>query len=79
MNISKNKSENSQRNIPRGIIIGYNSIPIDNSVLSSLSDYGLSQAEIDKTLSSLEANRHNSLTTTYYLAFKKYIKEGHDS
>lgn len=32
--------------------------------------------DVEKTQSSLEANRHNNLTTTYYLALKKYIKEG---
>lgn len=30
-------------------------------------------------MSSLEANRHNSLTTTYYLIFKKYLKNGNKS
>lgn len=42
-------------------------------VLNSLTDLDL---DIEKTLNCLEANRHNNLTTTYYLAFKKFIKEG---
>ena len=63
----------SHRRSSRGIVIGYNRIPIDTKVLNSLEDVGL---DVEKTQSSLEANRHNNLTTTYYLALKKYIKEG---
>lgn len=32
--------------------------------------------DIEKTQNCIEANRHNNETTTYYLAFKKFIKEG---
>ena len=40
-NITYNKS-----NIPRGIIFGYNTIPIDHKILESLTEYGLTSAEI---------------------------------
>lgn len=57
-------------------MIGYNRIPIDTKILGSLSAMNL---DAEKTQSYLEANRHNNLTTTYYLALKKFIKEGGDS
>lgn len=66
----------NQRKSTRGIVIGYNKIPIDMKVLNSLTEMGL---DIEKTQSCLQANRHNNLTTTYYLAFKKFIKEGGES
>ncbi len=63
----------SHRRSSRGIVIGYNKIPIDIKVLNSLEAMDM---DVEKTQSCLEANRHNNLTTTYYLALKKFIKEG---
>ena len=61
------------KNVSKGIIIGYNKIPLDYNVLNSLKDYGI---DIDYVSKCLEANRHNNATTTYHLAMKKFIKEG---
>lgn len=66
----------SSRKSVKGIVIGYNKIPIETKVLNSLSEMGL---DVEKTQSCLEANRHNNLTTAYYLAFKKYLRAGGES
>jgi 5'-AMP-activated protein kinase catalytic alpha subunit len=62
-----------RKNNTQGIVIGYNKIPIDENVLFSLKDFNY---DIDYASKCLEANRHNNITTTYYLALKKFIKEG---
>lgn len=51
--------------------MGYNKIPIDKNILSSLKGQ-----DIEYTSKCLEANRHNNATTTYYLSLKKLVKEG---
>lgn len=61
------------RNPPQGIVVGFNKIPTDPQVLNSLKDYGY---DVEYTRNCLEANRHNKLTTTYYLSLKKFIKNG---
>lgn len=63
----------SNRKVVKGIKVGYNQIPVDPKVLSSLTELAV---DVEKTQNCLEANRHNDLTTTYYLSFKKFIKEG---
>lgn len=65
-----------QKRCNKGIVIGYNRIPIDSKILSSLSEF---EVDIEKTQSCIEANRHNNLTTTYYLTLKKFLKEGGES
>jgi 5'-AMP-activated protein kinase catalytic alpha subunit len=60
----------------KGIIVGYNQIPIDSKILNSLTQY---EVDVEKTKICLEANRHNNLTTTYYLEFKKFLKDGGQS
>lgn len=61
------------RTIAHGIVIGYNKIPVDTSVLSSLKAYNY---DLDHTKNCLEANRHTSTTTSYFLALKKFVKNG---
>lgn len=61
------------RSVSHGIVIGYNKIPVDSSILNSLKIYSY---DLDRTKNCIEANRHNSTTTTYYLALKKFIKNG---
>lgn len=62
------KNINSQ-----GIVIGFNKIPVDSEVLASMKNYAFDPDYVSKCL---EANRHNNVTTTYYLSLKKYIREG---
>jgi len=52
-----------------GIMIGYKQVPIDPSILLELKNYNI---EPDYAQKCLEANRHNEITTTYYLLIKKY-------
>lgn len=49
-----------------GLIIGYNSIPIDRSVLNMLEQYGFNSDYAQKCI---DANKHNHVTTTYRIAF----------
>eukprot|EP00826_Nyctotherus_ovalis_P048004 TRINITY_DN5613_c0_g1_i3.p1 TRINITY_DN5613_c0_g1~~TRINITY_DN5613_c0_g1_i3.p1 ORF type:complete len:350 (+),score=89.53 TRINITY_DN5613_c0_g1_i3:150-1199(+) len=51
-----------------GIILGINKIPINIAVAKSLRKFGL---DIDEAIRSLQQNKHNQITTTYYLALKK--------
>lgn len=60
-----------------GIIIGYNRIPVESAIISQLSS--VLKLESDYITKCVEANRHNSVTTAYYLTFKKYIKAGNHS
>ena len=64
------------RRSTHGIIIGYNKIPVDQAVLQTLKGYNY---DTDYVRNCIEANRHNSVTTTYHLALKKFIKDGGES
>lgn len=63
--------------IPPGIIVGFNQMPIDQAIVLELQ----SKHSIDavQLLRSLDANHHNTLTTSYYLLLKKHIKKGGSS
>jgi 5'-AMP-activated protein kinase catalytic alpha subunit len=54
-------------------MVGYDRIPIDMDVLAKLQALGY---DIDHAQKSIEANRHNSVTTSYYLLLKKNRKSG---
>jgi len=56
-----------------GLIIGKNKIPIELSIMKMLKQYGFKQEEAEK---SLNANKHNQVTTIYYLLHKRYEKLG---
>ncbi|OMJ94574.1 hypothetical protein SteCoe_2219 [Stentor coeruleus] len=56
-----------------GILVGYNQIPVDTYILSLLQKFNL---HIDYVRQCLEANKHNSKTTGYYLLLKKHLMEG---
>ena len=60
----------------QGIIIGYNRIPVDATVLKKLTSKGYDAQYVTKCV---EANRHNDATTAYYLTMKQYLKEGGSS
>lgn len=59
-----------------GILIGYDHIIVDHGVLKQLEQYSI---DLDYTKKCLEANKHNSCTTAYYLLLKKYIQGGGSS
>ena len=56
-----------------GILIGYDHIIVDVEILKQLEKYGYN---LDYTKKCLEANKHNDVTTAYYLLLKKYIQGG---
>lgn len=56
-----------------GILVGYNPIPIEPGILSKLEEYGFSTETGRKAI---EGNRHNHLTTTYYLLLKRFLQSG---
>ena len=56
-----------------GILIGYDHIRVDFSVLKQLKAFGYS---LDYSKKCLEADKHNEVTTAYYLLLKKYVNSG---
>ncbi|OMJ74403.1 hypothetical protein SteCoe_26659 [Stentor coeruleus] len=53
----------------QGIQVGYNQMPINNEILSKLSDYNF---DLEHSQKCIEANKHDTITTTYYLLMKKH-------
>ena len=66
-NISKAEKE------PDGIIIGVNPVPIDFFILNQMEAFGFNQ---DYAKKCIEANKHNHLTTSYYLLLQRHLKNG---
>lgn len=56
-----------------GILVGYNQIPVDPYILSQLEKFDL---KLDYVRQCIEANKHNSKTTGYYLLLKKHLING---
>lgn len=63
--------------IPRGkqqgIIVGVHQMPVEAIIIKKLEDFGFNAEYAEKCV---EANKHNSATTAYYLLLKKFLKEG---
>jgi 5'-AMP-activated protein kinase, catalytic alpha subunit len=57
----------------QGLIIGKNEIPIENSMLSHLEKFGFKR---DYATTCLNKNKHNQVTTVYYLLHKRFEMEG---
>lgn len=60
----------------RGTVMGIDPTPIDPDILNSLKDYDIN---IEYARKCIEANKHNHITSTYYLLLKKHVKAGGDS
>jgi serine/threonine protein kinase len=56
-----------------GLIIGKNKIPLEDAIVKMLLQYGVTQDEAEVALN---ANKHNQVTTIYYLLHKRYEKLG---
>ena len=56
-----------------GILVGYNQIPVDPYILSQLQKFNLKEEYVRQCI---EANKHNSKTTGYYLLLKKHLING---
>ena len=62
--------------IQKGLIIGFHIIPIDQTVVQNVVSLGYEKDVIEQ---SIMTNRHNKITTLYYLLLQKLIKSGHIS
>ncbi len=63
-------------NISKGLIVGYNQIPVDSMIVEHVENFGYKKEVI---LHSLSENRHNKVTTLYYLLLQKFTRNGHIS
>jgi 5'-AMP-activated protein kinase catalytic alpha subunit len=54
--------------IPPGLLVGSGQIPVDQNTLGQLNRFHIDSG---KTLNCIEANKHNHMTTTYYLLLKR--------
>lgn len=64
-------------NIPKGLIVGIHEVPVDERIVELVSQYGYERETI---VQSVKTNRHNIVSTLYYLILRKMIKkEGHVS
>lgn len=61
---------------PKGLIIDYHEVPIEIDIINDMESMGYDKKQI---IHSVENNRHNKLTTIYYLLLKKYIFSGKTS
>ncbi|CAG9316543.1 unnamed protein product [Blepharisma stoltei] len=57
---------------PIGIMVGFDKIPIEENVLEQLEQFGFNSEQAKKYL---EINKHNHITTTYYLLLKRFQLE----
>ena len=56
-----------------GIVVGLNDIPVDYQILPLLEQFGFKEDIAERNV---KANKHNHVTTTYYLMQKKIIRQG---
>jgi len=57
-------------------MVGYHRMPIDQQILKSLSQFNF---DLEYCSRCIEANKHNHITTAYYLLLKKHLRNGHAS
>ena len=63
-------------NIPKGLIVGFHMIPIDQVVMQGVVSLGFDKDTVEQSITS---NRHNKVTTIYYLMLIKLLRNGHVS
>ena len=57
----------------QGLIIGKNSIPAEPKILEMIEQFGFKADYAEKCINN---NKHNQVTTIYYLIHKRYEKQG---
>ncbi|OMJ69287.1 hypothetical protein SteCoe_33028 [Stentor coeruleus] len=62
-----------KQEISSGILVGYQNIQVDNIILNKLENY---KVDLDYAKKCIEANKHNSVSTGYYLLLKKHLRNG---
>ena len=77
VNISEIRNHQWYKMMPEqkspGILVGYDQIPVDSAILKQLEDYNIKSEYVRQCI---EANKHNSTTTGYYLLLKQHIING---
>lgn len=63
-------------NDPQGIIVGHHKVNVDEQILAQTVSYGYDVEEVRKNLVN---NKHNKMTTLYYLLLLKAVKGGYES
>ena len=63
-------------NFSEGLLINKIVIPIDEDLINKMSEYDYDKKEVRKNIL---GNKHNHITTTYYLMLKKKIRKGIES
>jgi hypothetical protein len=64
----------SEKLATQGIIVGLNAIPVNRKVLDIIeTNYDFDREHAKKCL---QQNKHNYLTTTYYLVYKMFERQG---
>ena len=58
----------------KGIYVSKNPIPIDEEILNQVLE--IEKCSLDQAKKYILTNRHNSITTIYYLLLKKHLKKG---
>ena len=67
---------NPKINIKEGIICNYLVFPIDDDIIEKMKLFGFDEIEVKVNIL---GNKHNYITTTYYLLLKKKVKKGKKS
>lgn len=57
-----------------GIVIGTDPIPIDKQIVETILDKYPLKKTVKDTSYDISHNRHNGLTTTYYLTLKRFLR-----
>jgi len=66
----------SSAKLNEGLLVNISIIPIDDKIILKMEEYGFNTEE---TRQNVLANRHNHITTTYYLLLKKLVRNGGQS
>jgi len=61
---------------PEGIMIGVNPVPVDYNILQKLEELNFEAGYAKKCI---EANKHNHITTSYYLLLQDHLRNGGSS
>ena len=59
--------------LSKGIVLGYDYIPVDRNILSALKNYNI---DTENAQSLIEANKHDHVSTAYYLLLNKHLQNG---
>lgn len=62
-----------------GILIGQNMIPVDTDILTKIISEHSFKETVEQATKMVLQNKHNALTTTYYLTLKRFIRQGGQS